>query len=197
MSGTSNPLGPMPMPGGEPVNMPGAPAPQIGAVGPGGPAPGGPPPGMPTSFGEARNILEAQHGRNKAAFEATNKALAGMDSLRQSLARLTEKGDVVTPEDVIEEAGKLVGRGLDPMALAGVLADMPQQGGGQALAGWLAQHAMAAAASEQQIKAQNNVARHAMGVSALHELMGHSIGQALMPQQGEPGFEPPNPLKVN
>lgn len=218
MSGTTrNPLSPMP--GGDPTNMPGAPAPRPGAVGPrlgmpmpgqgpgpsAGPPPvppvgptGGPPPGpspdrMPTSFDEAKGILETEHGRAKAAYELSSKALGKMELIKGSLSRLAKKGDVVQQEDVIEEAGKLVSRGIDPFALAGILADMPQEGGGEALAGWVQGHAAQAAATEQQLKINQAVSRHDLGVGAMNMLRGHAVGMAIQPQAGEPGGPPSGP----
>src|SRR4249920_3249111 len=130
----ANPLGPgMPMPGDAPPGMSSGRAPRpSGTPGGGGVAPrlG---PQMPTGLDGAMQALQKGHGQAKAAFEQTSRAVAMMDHVRKGLEKLSNRGDMVTPEDVIAEASKLVAHGIDPAALAGILADMPQEGGGEAL----------------------------------------------------------------
>lgn len=188
-----NPLGAnMPLPGGEPVDTP-----EPRRTAPGG-APGGlgnqpamPPTagGMsnsPMSFDGSRQALQQQHSRNKAWYEQTSKALTKLDVIRKGLGRLADKQDMVTMEDIIDEAGKLVAHGIDPMALAGLLADAPQEGGGEALGGWIAGHAMTAMQGEMQMKQQNDLARHQMGSTAIHLLRASHNATAMlggMPQQ--------------
>lgn len=205
MSGTLNQLQVPPVaagapPGGPQVDMPeprlpgrlgtpgggGTPAGSLGnALAPAGPqvapGPGGTPmPGaggpMPSGLDGVTNVLQKAHGQAKAMFENTTKNLARIDAIRKGLERLSDKGDVVTTEDIIEEAGKLVGHGIDPNALAGLLADMPQEGGGEALGGWVATHAITAAAAEQQLLVAHNVARHQMGVAAMHAITANDAG---------------------
>lgn len=170
-----------------------------GGMGPGG-APAGPPPigsnggnslngggsapgngsgnggPMPTSFGGIHQVLHGAHGQAKAAYDQTGKALGILDHMRKGLERLSDKGDMVTSEDIISEAGKLVAHGIDPMALAGILAEMPQEGGGEALGGWIMSHAIQAAQAEAQVMAAHEAARHQMGVTALHVIMAHDAG---------------------
>ncbi len=212
------------IPGGAPANVPGPRLPgPSGTPGGGGavrplgnalapmgpqaaPPPGGPPPpaagGMPSSIDEVSNILSKSHGQAKAAYDNTTKALGQLDAIRKGLERLSDKGDMVMMEDVIEEAGKLVGHGVDPVALAGLLADAPQEGAGEALGGWVATHAITAATAEQQLLAAHNAARHEMGVSALRLIMAHTVGQAVLPTPQEqlatenqltPGHDAPPP----
>lgn len=191
------------VPGGAPLDMPqgrlpgalgtpgGGGTPGAGAVNalaPAGPqaAPGpGMSAGMPGSLDAVSDILSKDHGRAKAAYEQTTKALSQIDAIRKGLELLSDKGDMVVMEDVIEEASKLVGHGIDPSALAGLLADAPQEGGGEALGGWVATHAMTAAAAEQQLLVMHSAARHQMGVSSLRMIMSHTVGQAIMPTPDE------------
>lgn len=161
-----------------------------GAPGGGGNAPAQAQPqtagGQFMSFNDSRDALGQQHMRNVALYQSTGKALKQLDVIRKGLEHLSDKQDVVTMEDVVEEAGKLVAHGIDPVALAGVLADAPQEGGGEALGGWVASHAQTAMAAEQQLIFQHNLAKHNMGVSGLHMLMAHANGQAIadgMPQE--------------
>lgn len=183
-----NPLGQnMPMPGGDPVDMP-----ERRATAPGG-APGGlgnaPAPipqtaggigSGPMSFDASRKSLQDQHGRNLAFYKRTGETLKKLDVIRKGLERLSDKQDMVTMDDIIDEAGKLVAHGIDPMALAGLLADAPQEGGGAALGGWVASHAQTAMMGEQQAMIQHTNARYQMGVSAVHMLMAHANAQNMM-----------------
>lgn len=199
MSGTiglnalQRPLGRgMPLPGGDVIDTP-----QQRLTLPGG-APGGGgnmPAALPRSsggvgdmpspvggmtFDGSRQTLMEHHLRNKAVLENTGKALKQLDVIRKGLEKLADKQDVITMQDVIEEAGKLVAHGIDPVALAGVLADAPQEGGGEALGGWVQSHAQTAMVAEQNLIQQHNLARYQMGVSAVHLLMAHANAQHLM-----------------
>jgi len=113
----------------------------------------------------------------QAHFDAVEKAVGRMDRVREQLSLLGEKGDVVTPEDVVESAGKLVGAGEDPLAIAGLLADMPEAPGEQ-LAAWVGQHAATTAVKEAQLEAVATQARHALAVASLHNIMAHSLTPA-------------------
>jgi hypothetical protein len=101
---------------------------------------------------------------------------------RQELDALVAKGDSVTPEDVIEGAGALVGAGADVHGISGMLASMPQ-GGGQALVGWLKQQDQFVQQKEAQIEQTIDLSRHRLGVSAMHQLLGHHLAdQASSPR---------------
>ena len=190
MSGTTgltNPLGPgMPLPGGE-----AAPMPRPGAGTP-------PQPGlghrMPNGLEAATQALQRGHGQAKAAYEETSKALLQVDHVRKALERLADKGDMVTPEGVIGEASKLVAHGLDPAMLAGILADMPQEGGGEALGAWVTGHAVTMAQMEQQLVQARAVAQHQLGVSAVHMLTAHDVGRAIAGPEPEASADGGNAL---
>jgi hypothetical protein len=179
-AGLTNPLGPgMPMPGETPPGMPGPKASGPSGLPGGGRAPPGLGPQMPTGLDGAMQALQKGHGQARAAFEQTSKAVAQMDHVRKGLEKLSDRGDMVTPEDVIGEASKLVAHGIDPMALASILADMPQEGGGEALGGWITAHAVSAAQAEQQLMQARAVAQHELGVSAVHMLTAHDVHRAV------------------
>lgn len=129
---------------------------------------------LPDSFHDSRNTLAMAYTRNKSMYADIGQNLKKLDAIRKSLSDLQDKQDTVTMQDVVSEAGKLVTKGLDPMALAGVLADAPQEGGGEALGGWVASHAMQAATAEQQMIQQRNMARLNMAMSATHLMMAHA-----------------------
>lgn len=129
--------------------------------------------------------MEAAHDQAKARYQATSKGMANIDHFNQGLGMLGKMGDAVTPEDVIQEAGKLVAQGQDPAMLAGFLADMPTSGG-MALAAWVKQHQQTIQANELQVQAMHGMARHQLGVSALQGLAAH----ALNPQASAAGANP-------
>jgi len=142
------------------------------------------------SFEDSQKTMMQQHQRNKSMFKQSGDALKKLDVVRKSLERLQDKQDVVTMDDIVQEAGKLVSHGIDPMALAGILADAPQEGGGEALGGWVAQHAQAAAQGEQALMQHHSDNAHNMAVSALQLMMVHSNAQKRMggvsPSMGRP-----------
>lgn len=161
------------------------------------------PPGDPLAGGAAslmgqplQDTLTQHMKRAKAAFDVTGKALKQLDLMRKSLERLSDKQDMVQLDDIIEEAGKLVSHGIDPVALAGILADAPQEGGGEALGGWVAGHAQSAMQAEQNLIQQHNQNAHEMGVAALHSMMasvsGHGLPDLSSLQQNGNGLQPPN-----
>ena len=129
-----------------------------------------------------RQRLVAGQQHAEALFDKTSKARKDIGVLQSGLAKLMKLGDLVTPEDVIEQAGKLVAKGFEPMILAGYLADMPEAGGGEALAGWVAQHVQTADQNAQQIDQLHQQARHQLGTSSLSVLQAHS-GPASGPAQ--------------
>lgn len=132
------------------------------------------------SFDGSRRTLMQQHNRNLAWQKQTTDGLNKLDKIRKGLERLADKQDMVTMDDVIDEAGKLVTHGIDPMALAGLLADAPQEGGGEALGGWVASHAQTAMLAEQRLIQAHNLAMNRTAISAMHMLMAHANGQAMM-----------------
>ena len=124
-----------------------------------------------------RGRLLSSHSAAKAQFDKTSELVSRADRARTGFLALTSLGDSVSPEDVIGEAGKMVAAGEDPLVLAGVLADMPSNGGGAALAGWVQAQMAKAQQMEAQIMQAHNAARHQLGVSALHVLQAHGPGQ--------------------
>jgi len=148
--------------------------------------------GMPTSE-SLQDQLTSQMKRAKASFDAAGKALKQVDAVRKGLSNLADKQDMVTLEDVIHEFGKLAAHGLDPVGLAGIIADAPSQGGGEALGGWVAGRAQMAMQGEQQLISLRNNSAHEMGVAALHSMMAAVAGHKL-PNPQDPGTDPGNDL---
>ena len=75
----------------------------------------------------------------KAKFDQTSSAKRRTQGALTELEQLQALGDTVTPENIIQGAGKLVASGESPQQMAALLADMPQ-GSCQVLQGWLSQH---------------------------------------------------------
>lgn len=166
--------------------------PPMNNMGAGGPAGGLGQMPDPTAGGLSLQDQLTQHmKRAKAAFDNTGKALKQVDLIRKGLEKLGDKQDMVTMEDIIKEAGTLVSHGIDPIAMAGVLADAPQEGGGEALGGWVQSHAQTAMQAEQQLKAQHEMNGHVMAVAAMHSIMAASMGHGTpdnnVLQQDTPG----------
>jgi hypothetical protein len=132
--------------------------------------------GQAPSAAAAARVSQALQSSDVAAahFSSLGKALKEINNIREGLTRLSKLADTVTQEDVMEEAGKLVARGSEPMRLAGFLADMPAEGGGSALAGWIAEHAQTAAQTEQKVLQMYEQARYELGVTASHALRAAS-----------------------
>lgn len=134
----------------------------------------------------AQNPHADAFGQAQASYAATSKAMGMMDKVRTELTGLAKMGSAVTPEDVIQGAGKLVGSGADPMELAGLMSDMPTNGG-DALAAWVAQHAATSAQNEAKLKMAHEAAKHSLGVASIHHLAHASMqpvgqGPAMQPQ---------------
>jgi hypothetical protein len=163
---------------GQAANPALAPQPNASAAAPG-----------PDAIAGLRSRLLQAHAMAKAQFDKTSDLVARADRVRSGLQSLTALGDMITPEDVIKEAGKLVAGGADPLVLAGVLADMPQNGGGEALQGWVGMHVQQAAAAEQQVMQVHALAQHHLGTTALHALQAHT-GYTAVPATAPPA----NPL---
>lgn len=182
--------------------------PSVGGVGASSAAPGSPPAVAPKlgqmtqpapvakapQFFKHVPALEAVHDQAKARFQATSKGLSNIDHFTQGLTMLQKKGDAVSPEDVIQEAGALVAKGQDPAMLAGFLADMPTSGG-TALASWVQQHLQTVQANEQQVQNMHRVSRHQLGVTALQGLAAHALNpqsqaDAASPQSAAPAMAP-------
>lgn len=126
--------------------------------------------------------LKETHETASAQFGKLSQAGAMLDQARQQLTSLTRLGDMVTSEDVIKAAGRLVAAGLSPMAMAKLLSDMPSEG--PQLQNWLGEHVAQISQREAQLAPVLAAARHDLGVSAMRSLMGHSAG---LPEQGSPG----------
>lgn len=112
------------------------------------------------------------------AYGKLREARGRMDVIKNVLGKLVSMGDMVTQEDVIKSASKIVAAGVEPKGIAAMLADMPEKG--ELIAPWLAQHQEEIAQKEQQLDSVMGEVQHHMGTEAMRQLMG----QQDAPQQG-------------
>lgn len=136
------------------------------------------------------------------AYDRLREARGRMDTIQNVLGGLVKMGDMVTQEDVIKAASKIVASGVDAKGMAAMLADMPEKG--ELIAPWLAQHAQQINAKEQQLNEVLGSVQHHMGVQAVRQLMqqgpaadASGMGtqeNALAAQAG--GSGPQNPLMM-
>lgn len=101
-----------------------------------------------------------------AGYEKLQGAEQMLGLARESLDDLVGMGQNVTMEDLVVAAGKLVGAGLTPGAMAAMLADAPQDNP-EMLAEWLAQRDVEITQREAQLKLALRVQRQRMGVAGL------------------------------
>jgi len=118
-------------------------------------------------------VLTGKMQSDRAQLDKLHTALEQTDSLKDEFAGLEKLGPNVGPDDVLEAAGRGVEGGLDPMAMASILSDMPQAG--PAIQSWLQQHSQNLAKTEQQIQQQAAVTAHSLGVSAMKVIAAHTL----------------------
>lgn len=106
------------------------------------------------------------------AYDRLREARGRMDTIQNVLGGLVKMGDMVTQEDVIKAASKIVAAGVSPEGMASMLADMPEKS--ELIAPWLAQHAEQINAKEQQLDEVMGTVQHHMGVQAMRQLMGQA-----------------------
>jgi len=135
--------------------------------------------------------LDEVSGELQAKYSKLSSARDLLDAVQEQMDGLAAKYDTVSPEDVVTSAGKLVAAGLAPEAMAGMLADMPDNS--QALQDWVAQHQKDVAARSEQLDAMLGETRHQMGVVGLRQLMqkpGEIAPAEASPQMGALGTAP-------
>jgi hypothetical protein len=142
------------------------------------------------------DALKTQHTQLAAMNKKMSEASSTLRKVREGMDRLTALGDIATQDDVVGEAGKLVGHGLDPGAVASLLADMPE--GGEPLKAWIAQHDLQIKQREAQQTQVHDQVRHELATTALRVLFAHhamdmhqGIPKDILPQQG--GDQPETP----
>lgn len=122
-------------------------------------------------------LQQDESGEDTSDFDQVEEAyeqVAGierkLENIREKLDELLELGLGVSEGDVIKVAGELVAGGIEPEALASILAEMPTQGGGEAIAGWLASKNEEVSAQEQEAEALMAQMRQTLGALGMAEL---------------------------
>lgn len=158
----------------------------LGVGAPAGPMaqPQGMPPGAPSAMPQGAPPAEAPQTNLLSEYQKLRQAGAMLGAVRQGLDKLTSLADTVTPQDVVTEAGKLVALGLDPVQIAGMLADMPQEG--DLLVEWIAQQDGGIRQRQQQLDQMTQAVRHDLGVESMRGLMAHHFANAMPPPSAQP-----------
>jgi hypothetical protein len=138
-----------------------------------GSGPPGPPSADPSGPHPLISGMTALHDMTRAKYDKLAEAKGLLEKVKKELLPLAKMGDTVSQDDVIKAAGKIVGHGLGAGAVAGLLADMPQDG--QPLAAWVAQHLLGIQQREQQLAPVLTGIQHELGVHSLQLLAAHSI----------------------
>lgn len=129
------------------------------------------PPDMAGLLPHMEQGLQAQAAQYSKLKEADGKA----SLIREQLDELQKMGDMVTTEDLVHHASKLVAGGIGAAEIAGLLSEAPE--GGEQLAGWISQKDQKLRMEEQQLEQALALTRHNMGVAAFRLLGAHSMAQ--------------------
>lgn len=154
----------------------------------------------PSAAVAGTNIMSAMqkaHEMAQGMFQHTGQTMRQLATIQTELAGLSKLGDTVTTEDVVKTAGNLVAHeAIPPLEMAGDLATMPK--GGEALAGWVADHLASAQANLAQVAQSHAIARHELGTSALRTLaLDHGMGgvAAVQTPAAPPALNPLSPVQ--
>ena len=105
----------------------------------------------------------------RAQYDHISEVSSNLSMIGGKLDKLVKLGDVVTEDEIIKTAGEIVGKGLMPAdQMAGLLADMPQNGGGAALAKWVGVHAQEIAQQMEMVGKLKNDVQYQLGVNGSH-----------------------------
>lgn len=140
---------------------------------------GSPPSPMMKHFGDASSAALARYQKLQKADETLQR-------VRKIVDKLGALGDLVAEDDVLEAASDLVGVGLTSSAVAGMLADVPQNAEG--IQQWVQGQEAQVGQREAQLEHVMKLARHELALTGLRGLIGdaaegHQAQQAGMAQQ--------------
>ena len=136
--------------------------------------------------------IEAEHDFLAAQYAKLKQTSAQVAAMQMGLQRLGVMRDMVTPEDVVEEAGQLAAVGVSPTQLASILAEMPTANG-EVLSQWLGQQSEGLAQASEMLQMQMSVTRYALGGAAMKMIAGaHLMSQGYANGPSAPSG--PNPL---
>jgi len=127
-----------------------------------------PPPSFPDKM-----LSQAQ-----ARFDAMKSEVASVAKLRKAFDTLTDKGDAVTEDNVLDEISTLVAHGADPKMFAAMISGNAQSGvgpmppQGEPLARWLMEISQGVLAPyEAKLRPAMALAQHQLGVAAMHKMV--------------------------
>lgn len=123
--------------------------------------------------------MEQQHAQSRAQLNKLEEVAARQRAVREQMNHLKTLGDLVSEEDVVSAASKIVAAGVPPMEIATILADMPS--GAEALKEWIVGQEAQFAQKEAQLGAMMGMIRHNTGLAALRLLAAESFGNMLPP----------------
>lgn len=106
--------------------------------------------------------LEANYSKAMAAEQMLGVA-------RSQLDKLAALGANVSMDDLVKSGAKLVAGGLDPTAVASMLADAPS-GSSELLAEWVTQQDLMLHQREAQLKLATRDLKYHMGIAGMHML---------------------------
>jgi hypothetical protein len=141
--------------------------------------------------GTLLDSLNSAHTQANAQWDKLKSASGQLDSMRTELDKLVAMGDVVTGDDVLKSAGRMVAAGQSAKVMAGLLADMPSDG--PSLQQWIGQQDARIRQQEQQVASASAQARHQVAVTGLHVLHAYgTLGEPASPQAGPGPASPSN-----
>lgn len=130
----------------------------------------GPQGAPPLTDSLSQSLSEAQVKHSGLA-ETARKS----EVIRTGLDALVAKGDMITIDDVVDEAATLIAEGADAKILATVLATMPTSGNSGELQAWVAQRDAEWTHAEHMLQVHLRIAGHDLGVRAIRALAGHAL----------------------
>lgn len=128
---------------------------------------------------EMIQAMEQQHLQSRAQLSKLEEVAARQRVVREQMNHLKTLGDLISEDDVVSSASKIVAAGVPPMAMASLLADMPS--GAEALKEWVVGQEAAFAQKEAQMNQVMGMVRHNTGLAALRLLAAESFGNMLPP----------------
>lgn len=133
----------------------------------------------PTAGPEMIQAMEQQHQQSRAQLSKLEEIAGRQRVVREQMNHLKTLGDLVSEDDVVASASKIVAAGVPPMSVATLLADMPS--GAEALKEWIVGQEAQFAQKEAQMNQVMGMVRHNTGLAALRLLAAESFGNMLPP----------------
>lgn len=140
------------------------------------------PPGVPQQAPSSMNAhFGSRQDQAKLRFDKIKEAAEQVQATQVALQRLAAFGDTVSMDDVVDAAADMVGAGVDPVQVAGTLADVPEQSA--QIQAWVQQQLKNIAPHLAQAKAGLSKAGYEMGHAAMRHLIATSAADHMAKQQ--------------